>query len=306
MSSNDNEKFISLINNKKNDNVTHHDTTHHDVTHHKVDTTVSNVSADGTKYALLIGINYLSDPYNKLSGCINDVKNVKEMLINKFNYKLENMVILTDDQDATHMPTKQNILDNITKIVANLRKNDVLYIHYSGHGGNVKSTDSDEDNNPDTPGQDDCLYPCDFNDNGIIIDDDLKANLVNKIPQGAKLVCIFDCCHSGSALDLPFLWKRDGEFYNVSSADKQSNDCILISGCKDNQTSSDSWNQERKEAGGALTMMLVKALTNTPTIKTSWKDLILVVRHYLADNYYKQIPMLSVGDKALADENVSL
>jgi len=299
MSSHDTEKFISLLQGNKPHVVT---------PPHKVEPVAQPVSqaVGGTKRALLIGINYYSDPVNQLSGCINDIKNFKDLLINKFGYKPENITMLSDDQDAAHMPTKKNILDNMNRIVAQLLPGDTFFIEYSGHGGNVKSNDSDEDNNPDTPGQDDCLYPCDFNDNGIIVDDDLKANLVNKIPQGAKLVCIFDCCHSGSALDLPFLWKQSGEFYNVSSLDKQSDNCILISGCKDNQTSADSWNSERKEAGGALSMMLIKALNNTPLIKTTWKELLLIVRHYLADNYYKQIPMLSVGNKSIADEHVSL
>jgi len=302
MSSHDTEKFISLLQGKK---------THVVTPPHKVEPVVQPVApvsqaVGGTKRALLIGINYYSDPINQLSGCINDVKNVREMLINKFDYKPENIVVLTDDQTGEHLPTKKNILDNINRMVAVLQKNDTFMIHYSGHGGSVKSQDGDEDNNPDTPGQDDCLYPCDFNSNGIIVDDDLKANLVNKIPQGAKLVMIADCCHSGSCLDLPFLWKKDNEFYNVSSLDKQSDNCILISGCKDNQTSADSWSSERKEAGGALSMMLVKALNNVQLIKTTWKELLLIVRHYLADNHYSQIPMLSVGNKSIADEHVSL
>ena len=38
-------------------------------------------TSTGTKRALLIGINYLQNPINKLNGCINDVHNIKALLM---------------------------------------------------------------------------------------------------------------------------------------------------------------------------------------------------------------------------------
>ena len=38
-------------------------------------------SNQGLKRALLIGINYIEDSSNKLNGCINDVKNIKQQII---------------------------------------------------------------------------------------------------------------------------------------------------------------------------------------------------------------------------------
>src|SRR5437870_3361412 len=144
MSSHDTEKFISLLQGKKPHVVT---------PPHKVEPVVVPVShpVGGTKYSLLIGINYYCDPVNQLSGCINDIKNFKDLLVNKFDYKPENITMLSDDQDAAHMPTKKNILDNINRIVAQLVTGDTFFIEYSGHGGNVKSNDEDENDNPDTP-----------------------------------------------------------------------------------------------------------------------------------------------------------
>jgi len=80
----------------------------------------------------------------------------------------------------------------------------------------------------------------------------------------------------------------------------------MISGCRDSQTSADSWNAQKMQSMGALTMMLIKALTNTPQIKTTWKELILLTRHYLVDGKYDQIPMLSVANKASGDVVVDL
>jgi len=266
--------------------------------------------SSGIKRALLIGINYIKNPSNGLNGCINDVKSIKDLLISTFGYKAENIILMSDDQSGVMEPTKQNILDQINKAVALVKSGDTLFVHYSGHGTQVISKDNDEKNNPDTPGEDDCLCPCDFNkyswEDGFISDDILKENLVNKIPIGAKLRVFFDCCHSGSALDLEYLWKNNENFTQVSAPERQSDDILLISGCKDNQTSADSWNAQKRQAMGALTMALIKSLANTPTIKTSWKDLVLLVRHSLATDKYTQFPMLSVSNPSVSNGFVDL
>ena len=265
---------------------------------------------NGTKWALLIGINYIKNPSNGLNGCINDIKSIKDLLVSTFGYKAENIVLMSDDQSGQMEPTKQNMLDQINKAVASVKSGDTLFVHYSGHGTQVRDLDNDEKNNQDTPGKDNCLCPCDFNkysgDSGFITDDVLKEILVNKIPIGAKLRAFFDCCHSGSALDLEYLWKNNEDFTKVSAPERQSDNILLISGCKDNQTSADSWNSQKKQAMGALTMALIKALTNTPTIKTSWKDLVLLVRHYLATDKYTQFPMLSVSNPIVSNGIVDL
>ena len=47
----------------------------------------------------------------RLRGCINDCKNVSTFLIERYGYKREDMVILTDDQqNAMSQPKKANIL----------------------------------------------------------------------------------------------------------------------------------------------------------------------------------------------------
>lgn len=42
-------------------------------------------------------------------------------------------------------------------------------------------------------------------DKGVIKDDILFQLLPRKVPQGAKLTAFFDCCHSGTILDLPII-----------------------------------------------------------------------------------------------------
>lgn len=49
------------------------------------------------------------------------------------------------------------------------------------------------------------ICPCDFQRAGQIVDDDLNARLVRRVPQGCILHALLDACHSGTGMDLPFV-----------------------------------------------------------------------------------------------------
>lgn len=86
----------------------------------------------GNRKALLIGINYFGTA-NELKGCINDVRNVSSFLMERYHYKREDMVILTDDQsNPVLQPTKANILRAMEWLVKDARQNDSLFLHFSG------------------------------------------------------------------------------------------------------------------------------------------------------------------------------
>ena len=50
----------------------------------------------------------------------------------------------------------------------------------------------------------------DFKQAGHIVDDEMHHLLVRPLQPGVRLTCIFDCCHSGSALDLPYIYSTKG------------------------------------------------------------------------------------------------
>lgn len=86
----------------------------------------------GKRKALLVGINYFGQD-GELRGCINDVHNVSAFLVERYGYKREDMVILTDDQSNPVMqPTKANIVRAMGWLVSNAQPNDALFLHYSG------------------------------------------------------------------------------------------------------------------------------------------------------------------------------
>eukprot|EP01061_Rhynchopus_euleeides_P004297 TRINITY_DN1355_c1_g1_i1.p1 TRINITY_DN1355_c1_g1~~TRINITY_DN1355_c1_g1_i1.p1 ORF type:complete len:330 (+),score=159.38 TRINITY_DN1355_c1_g1_i1:60-1049(+) len=169
---------------------------------------------DGTHRALLIGINYVGHQQGRLSGCVNDVLGMMEYLEEVEGFDQEEMRVLIDDHDAEgvedrvscHLgrPTKGEIISGISWLVKGAEPGDCLFLHYSGHGGQVA-----DDNGDESDGLDEVIFPEDFNKEGVIKDDDLHDILVKKIPKGVRLVCVMDCCHSASILDLPYMVKMD-------------------------------------------------------------------------------------------------
>ncbi|TDZ21704.1 Metacaspase-1B [Colletotrichum orbiculare MAFF 240422] len=162
-------------------------------------------NCSGRRKALLIGINYFGQR-GQLRGCINDVKNMSGYLVDRFGYKREDMVLLTDDQqNPMSQPTKQNLLRAMHWLVKDARPNDSLFFHYSGHGGQTKDLDGDEDD-----GYDEVIYPVDFRQTGHITDDEMHRIMVQPLQAGVRLTAIFDSCHSGTALDLPYIYSTQG------------------------------------------------------------------------------------------------
>ena len=154
------------------------------------------------KRALLIGINYVGQQ-GQLSGCHNDVKNIKKYLTSVHGFNPDEMLILMDD-GRHHAPTRKNIVDAFQRITEYSKAGDVVFVHYSGHGGRVRDTSGDEED-----GYDETLIPVDFQRAGQIIDDDILKILVKPIKAGVNCTVLMDCCHSGTVLDLPYRFSAD-------------------------------------------------------------------------------------------------
>ncbi|KAL9131689.1 MAG: hypothetical protein Q9217_000430 [Psora testacea] len=74
-----------------------------------------------------------------------------------------------------------------------------------GHGGQTEDLDGDEED-----GYDEVIYPVDFRQVGHITDDEMHRIMVKSLQPGVRLTAIFDSCHSGSALDLPYIYSTQG------------------------------------------------------------------------------------------------
>jgi len=158
----------------------------------------------GNKKALFIGINYFGTQA-ELKGCINDVQNVSTLVCKRFGFN--NCLYLTDDQqDPNKKPTYDNIVNAMRWLVQDAKPGDSLFFHYSGHGGTAKDSETDE-----IDGFDETILPLDYNQKGQIVDDVIYANLVQPLPKGCRLTAVFDSCHSGTVMDLPYTYQCDGQ-----------------------------------------------------------------------------------------------
>jgi len=98
----------------------------------------------GTRRAVMIGINYVGDNPGELRGCHHDVLNMKKYIMDVHGFQEENITVLMDDGE--HIPpTRENILGAYRKIVAESESGDVVFCHYSGHGGKLRDDNGDEE-----------------------------------------------------------------------------------------------------------------------------------------------------------------
>lgn len=232
-----------------------------------------------TKFALLIGINYRGTD-GALRGCINDALDMREYLINSRGYSPENIVLLTDDH---RLPTGNNIIYYLSQLIIKsiVTNADELWLHYSGHGSYIHDRDGDEDDR-----RDETIVPLDHHHHGMITDDIIHDYLAY-VPTNCKMYCIFDCCHSGTILDLKYQY-RGGERNVVENAnsDLRAN-IIMISGCSDHQTSADAFHYSKW--CGAMTTSFLHSYKAGITCS----GLLSRMRDFLQYHDYTQYPQLT-------------
>ncbi|KAI0241918.1 Ca(2+)-dependent cysteine protease, partial [Massospora cicadina] len=238
-----------------------------------------------------------------------------EAFLPRFGFEPTNVTILTDDQQhPLRIPTYDNITGAMRWLVEGAKAGDSLFLHYSGHGGTQRDTDGDEED-----GYDETILPLDYESKGQITDDMLFDILIRDLPKGVRLTAIFDSCHSGSVLDLPYTYKNDGTIavtattrsrsWNFDRGDSgfltkpkksaaQLNaekktvvaDVIQFAGCRDDQTSADACIDQK--ATGAMSYALLATLRDNPN--QSYLDLLNNLRSILSKKY-TQIPQISTG-----------
>ena len=158
--------------------------------------------------ALMIGINYTGSAH-QLNGCINDALNIRDYLVRERGYSPNpgDMVLMSDtpeNRGTLFEPTGRNIMAAFNWLVTGNAPGDSVFISYSGHGGQVKDPDGDREG-----GVDDTICPLDFEQSGQITSDTLHRVLVSPMNPRTRLTILFDCCHSGSAVELPYVYRPD-------------------------------------------------------------------------------------------------
>ncbi|KAK0457424.1 caspase domain-containing protein [Desarmillaria tabescens] len=173
----------------------------------------ANISCrnDVTRKALLIGVSYTLEEFasgkeDQMEGTHTDVDKFRDLLIGTMYFDKGDIVVMTDALKTPRdlWPTKVNIEREIHRFVQGASPGDIHFIFYGGHGHQKPNFDSTEADK-----KDEHIVPCDavgpkgFIEDKMIIDDVLKEILVMPLAAaGSKLTAVFDCCHSGTVLDL--------------------------------------------------------------------------------------------------------
>lgn len=253
---------------------------------------MSFLGSKNSKLALIIGINY-TGMQGELNGCINDTKKIINFLKNRCGYLDKNIILLTDD--TAQKPTKSNIINAINSFVQKATKGNFkeLWFSYSGHGTYTWNYGGDRE----ADYKDEALVPIDYKESGLILDDYLNSNLVRLLPKDAKLFSIIDACHSGTSLDLPFIYRTQNGI-EVHGVEENIVDVCKISGCRDYQTSADAYINKKYQ--GALTFTFIKTLEDFRYNMTP-KQIISRMQNYIKQNGYTQIPTLAFSKKDTLD-----
>jgi len=230
------------------------------------------------KTALLFGINDYPGSVNDLSFCLNDIEDVAKNLKRRW----PEFIVKEYADDRV---TVSNFLRQLRKHIEALRPDDVLLVYYSGHGTQVYDRNGDE-----SDGYDEALFLHD----GPLVDDDI-GDVLRVVPEGAKVVLMFDSCFSGTVTKAVGQRIRFHEMeglrprYNVrKSISKSSKDLgyVVFSGCSENEYSVEAIIGGR--GNGAFTYYTWDvALSLGPTTFQAWFDAIA-----LPNDHFKQNPTL--------------
>lgn len=284
------------------------------------------------KKALLVGVNKYKY-VGSLNGCVNDVRNMVDVLTSFYDFPPDNIRTIVDES-----VTRNNLMNRFDWLIDEACEGDLLLFHFSGHGSQVQDRDGDELDD----GMDEilCLHDMDFrNPDSYLLDDDFN-NIINRLPKGVLLTVCIDACHSGTAtrdiglltseLQIPLSKQKIQprfveppediklrHYYNKTlkprrmgsgiREDKKyaGNDNnakakhILLSGCMDEQTSADAY--LNNDYNGAFTYYLCKTIRETRGV-TAYQDLIKKVQERLVFNSFSQIPQLN-GNEQLKKAN---
>lgn len=163
------------------------------------------------KLALLVGINQYPDPIiSNLNGCVTDVEMQYHLLVNRFGFAPDDILMLTTDAvEDWRQPTRANIIKAFeTHLIAQAKPGDVVVFHYSGHGSTVQDPmpiTVEACGTPNPNGLNGTLVPIDLtpmgqSGNDIVVPDIMGRSLfllMERI-QTENLTVVLDSCFSGA------------------------------------------------------------------------------------------------------------
>jgi len=298
-----------------------------------------------TIHALLIGIDYYKQPnpgYQNLKGCVRDinlvgshlekaVKVLPEQIYKLTSPNLEDSA-LSEVRSALEpgvLPTYKNIVTAFQEITEKAQPKDIVYIHYSGHGGRATTIF------PELKGigqHDEGIVPMDIGepDGRYLRDVEIATLLKQMTDKGLVVTVILDSCHSGGATrgdcairgneapdtsdrpkdslvasreELIHNWQKLTDGTNSTSWAPESKDYVLLAACRPTEVAYE-YAVNSKERHGALTHWMIDTLTAIPGTLT-YKTLYDRVGAKIQSKFPSQLPMLlGEGDRAVFGDTI--
>lgn len=255
--------------------------------------------------ALLIGINRYPNlkPRMQLDGCLNDVQAMAHVLEARYGVPAARITVLKDEE-----ATQAGIRVAMDDLLRRARKDEVVVVHFSGHGSKMRDREGTE---PD--GWDETIVPYDSgrrpHPNRDISDDEIYAWLLKLSDITPYVTLIFDSCFSGSIARDAFAAKvrcldpdpRPVEDlppapFGVRGARGKggpsgwlplSHRYVLLAGCREHESSHEL---KGETPHGALSFFLCRELTRSAA--TTWRDLYERVGREVTAVFPSQHPQL--------------
>jgi|GEM_PF-913205 len=155
------------------------------------------------KYAVLVGVDEYTDAPghvspSSLKGCVNDAKSIRELLINRFGFKNDNIRSLYNS-----LATKKNLLEVMRSTLQQCKEGDAVVFFFSGHGVWMKNLSNIGDKIKDGMSQAIVMSDLYSNEWECLVRDETLKQIVNKFVDKKVIVTsIFDCCFSENLMML--------------------------------------------------------------------------------------------------------
>lgn len=167
------------------------------------------MAAEGpAKRAVLIGCTtYDYNPARSLQGPGNDARLVRDLLVDRFQFPAEAIRTLVEGAGPKDRPTRANIVAAIEALIAATEPEDSVVLFFAGHGCQQPDQSPADPADPELDGLDEVFLPADIGPwdaeiqsvRNAIVDDEIRGWMTRLLSKKARLLVLFDSCHSGSA-----------------------------------------------------------------------------------------------------------
>lgn len=247
--------------------------------------------------ALIIGVNAYPDA--PLSGCANDARNYKSLLLSRYGFDDRSILMLLNEGAKT-----DSIKEGLKWLCKDVQAGQSVLFAYSGHGAQIPTDDPGE-----TDGLSEVICPQDFDwSPERMLTDKQFVEIFKSMPVGVRFNWLSDSCHSGGgnrAISrpknkprlMPHTASMIAEIRKRVAANRRVRgvramlggqlDVGYVSGCKSNQTSADT--EINGVPCGAFTHYFLESLKTFPDDAPLLK-VVLDAQRRLAVQGYSQEP----------------